>query len=66
MYNITWWYLFQEYPLREFSDPDSENVLRFMPKILVNEFKITLDFNNLDSDLLEIKNHYNKNDGSCF
>ncbi len=34
--------------------------------ILVNEFNITLDFDNLDSDLLDIKNHYNKNDSGCF
>jgi hypothetical protein len=29
--------------------------------MLVNKFNITLDFDNLDFDLLDIKNHYNKN-----
>src|SRR3954452_9379732 len=47
-------------------DDDTEIVLQFLSAILVNEFKIALDFDNLDSDLLNIKNHYNKDDGSCF
>ena len=34
--------------------------------MLVNKFNIILDFYNLDSDLLDIKNHYNKNVGGCF
>ena len=33
--------------------------------MIVNEFNITLDFNNLDSDLLHIKQHY-KDNGGCF
>ncbi|HEY6534461.1 MAG TPA: GNAT family N-acetyltransferase [Candidatus Nitrosocosmicus sp.] len=37
-----------------------------MSDILINEVDITLDFDNLDSDLLDIKNHYSKNDGGCF
>ena len=36
--------------------------MRFLSAILVNEFKIALDFDNLDSDLMDIKNHYNKDD----
>jgi len=58
--------LFQEYLLREFTDNDSKNVLKFVSKMLVDEFMITLEYDNLDSDLLNIKNHYNKDDGSCF
>lgn len=41
-------------------------VFHFLYDILVNEFNISLDFNNLDSDLLDIRNHYNKDDGECF
>jgi len=47
-------------------DDDTENVLQLLSDILVNEFKIALDFDNLDSDLMDIKNHYNKDDGGCF
>ena len=40
--------------------------MQLLSDILVNEFKIALDFDNLDSDLMDIKNHYNKDDGGCF
>jgi len=43
-----------------------KKVFHFLYDILVNEFNISLDFNNLDSDLLDIRNHYNKDDGECF
>jgi hypothetical protein len=52
--------------LREFSDQNSEYVLKFVLGMLVNEFKITLEYFNLDSGLLDMKNHYNKNDGGYF
>jgi hypothetical protein len=58
--------LFQKYLIREFSEQDSENVFKFVLDMLVNEFNITLDFDNLDSDLLDVKNHYNKEDCGCF
>ncbi len=58
--------MFQKYLIREFSEQDSENVFKFVLDMLVNEFNITLDFDNLDSDLLDVKNHYNKEDGGCF
>jgi hypothetical protein len=37
-----------------------------LSNILTNEFNITLDFDNLDSDLLDVVNHYCKDDGECF
>ena len=40
--------------------------MKFVSDILVDEFNIAIDFNYLESDLLDIKSHYNKNDGSCF
>jgi putative acetyltransferase len=57
--------LLQNYRIREYNNDDSEYVLHFISDIIVNEFNITLDFNNLDSDLLHIKHHY-KDNGGCF
>jgi hypothetical protein len=48
--------------LRVSNDQDSEYVLKFVSKMLVNEFKITLKDDELDFDLLDIKNHHNKED----
>jgi flavin-dependent dehydrogenase len=56
----------RKYCIREFSDHDLENILHFVSDMLVNEFNITLDFDNLDSDLLNIKNNYNKDNGGYF
>ena len=58
--------MLKNYRIREYINEDSEIVLQFLSDILVNEFKIALDFDNLDSDLMDIKNHYNKDDGGCF
>ena len=58
--------MLQKYLIREYKENDSENVLKFISDILVNEINIALDFDNLDSDLLDIKNHYNKINGGCF
>jgi len=33
-----------------------------MQQSIVDEFMITLEYDNLDSVLLNIKNHYNKDD----
>jgi GNAT superfamily N-acetyltransferase len=52
--------------IREYKEEDSENVFYFLSDILANEFNITLDFDNLDSDLLNIRHHYNRDDGGCF
>lgn len=57
----------QIYKIREYKEKDSESVFYFLYHILANEFNINLDFDNLDSDLLDIKSHYNKDDDSgCF
>jgi GNAT superfamily N-acetyltransferase len=56
----------QKYQIKEYKEEDSENVYHFVSDMLVNEFKITLDLDNLDSDLVNIKQHYNKDDGGCF
>jgi RimJ/RimL family protein N-acetyltransferase len=58
--------LLKNYRIREYIDDNTEIVLQFLSAILVNEFKIALDFDNLDSDLRDIKKHYNKDDGGCF
>lgn len=58
--------MLKSYRIREYIDDDAEIVLQFLSAILVNEFKIALDFDNLDSDLMDIKNHYNKDNGGCF
>ena len=57
--------MLQNFRIREYNDDDSEDVLHFISDMIVNEFNITLNFNNLDSDLLHIKQHYKDNDG-CF
>ena len=57
--------MLQNYRIREYNNDDSEDVLHFISDMIVNEFNITLDFNNLDSDLLYIKQHY-KDNGGCF
>ncbi len=59
-------YICQIYKVREFKEEDSKNVFYFLFDILVNEFNIALDFNNLDSDLMDINNRYNKDEGGCF
>jgi hypothetical protein len=58
--------LLQIYRIREYKGDDSKNIFYFLYDILANEFNIALDLKYLDSDLLDIKNHYNKDDGGCF
>ncbi|HEY0579734.1 MAG TPA: GNAT family N-acetyltransferase [Candidatus Nitrosocosmicus sp.] len=57
--------MLQNYRIREYNNDDSEDVLHFISDMIVNEFDITLDFDNLDSDLLQINQHY-KDNGGCF
>jgi putative acetyltransferase len=54
------------YQIRELKDDDLENATNFILDVLINEYNIILDFDNQDSDLLDIKNHYNKDKGGCF
>ena len=56
----------QIYKIREYIENDSKDVFYFLYGLLVNEFNIKLDFDALDSDLLNIQNHYNKDNGGCF
>lgn len=56
----------QIFKIREFDRSDSVKVIKLISDIIVNEFKFKLEFDSLDSDLLDIIEHYNKSDGGCF
>jgi RimJ/RimL family protein N-acetyltransferase len=58
--------LSQIYRIREYRKDDSKNVFHFLSNILTNEFNIALDFDNQDSDLLDIENHYCRDEDCCF
>ena len=58
--------MFKAFKIRAFHRNDSERVIRLISDIIVNEFNFKLDFNILDSDILDIEENYNKSDGSCF
>jgi hypothetical protein len=45
---------------------DSERVIKLISDIIVNEFNFKLEFNTLDSDILDIEENYNNSDGGCF
>ncbi|MFL6456343.1 MAG: hypothetical protein ACJ71G_05165 [Nitrososphaeraceae archaeon] len=44
--------------IRVFQKSDSDKVKEFISDIIVNEFKFKLEFNTLDSDILEIDKIY--------
>jgi ribosomal protein S18 acetylase RimI-like enzyme len=52
--------------IRVFQKSDSDKVKEFISDIIVNEFKFKLEFNRLDSDILEIDKIYNKSNRGCF
>jgi GNAT superfamily N-acetyltransferase len=52
--------------IRVFQKSDSDKVKEFISDIIVNEFKFKLEFNTLDSDILEIDKIYNKSNRGCF
>ena len=52
--------------VRIFQKSDNDKVKEFISDIIVNEFKFKLEFNTLDSDILEIDKIYNKSNRSCF
>ena len=52
--------------IRVFQNSDSDKVKEFISDIIVNEFKFKLEFNTLDSDILEIDKIYNKSNRGCF
>ena len=56
----------QSFRVRELSDNDLESVVNLIADIVVNEFKIQLKLDGLDSDLPNLYQHYNKDNGGCF
>lgn len=45
---------------------DYQSVIRLISDVIINEFKFKLEFDSLDSDLLQIEKHYNEADGGSF
>ena len=45
---------------------DYQGVIKLISDIIVNEFKFKLEYDGLDSDLLQIEKHYSKSDGGSF
>lgn len=45
---------------------DYQGVIRLISDVIINEFKFKLEFDSLDSDLLQIEKHYNEADGGSF
>ena len=58
--------MFKAFKIRAFHRNDSERVIELISDVIVNEFNFKLEFNTLDSDILDIEENYNKSDGSCF
>jgi ribosomal protein S18 acetylase RimI-like enzyme len=53
--------------IREFDKrKDYPSVRSLISDIIANEFKFKLEFDGLDSDLLQIEEHYSKADGGSF
>ncbi len=56
----------QSFRLRELSENDLESVVNLISGIVANEFNIQLKLDGFDSDLLNLYQHYNKDNGGCF
>jgi hypothetical protein len=55
------------FKIREFDKRnDYPSVKRLISDIIANEFKFKLEFDSLDSDLLQIEEHYSKANGGSF
>ncbi len=52
--------------MRELSDNDLESVVNLIADIVANEFNIQLKLDGFDSDLQNLYQHYNKDNGGCF
>ena len=52
--------------VRVFKGSDSGQVLALISDIIVNEFGFKLELDGLDSDLLHVEEHYDKDGGGCF
>jgi GNAT superfamily N-acetyltransferase len=58
--------LSQGIKIRVFQKSDSDKVKEFISNIIVNEFKLKLEFDTLDSDILAIDESYNRSKRCCF
>jgi putative acetyltransferase len=57
----------QVFKVRMFNRRDDyHSVIKLISDIIVNEFKFKLEYDGLDSDLLQIEKHYSKADGGSF
>jgi ribosomal protein S18 acetylase RimI-like enzyme len=57
----------QVFKVRMFNKRDDyQSVIKLISDIIVNEFKFKLEYDGLDSDLLQIEKHYSKADGGSF
>ena len=45
---------------------DYQSVIKLISDVIINEFKFKLEFDSLDSDLLQIEKHYSEADGGSF
>ena len=57
----------QVFKIRVFNKrKDYQGVIKLISDIIVNEFKFKLEYDRLDSDLIQIHEHYSKADGGSF
>ena len=56
----------QSFRVRDLLDNNLETVVNIIADIVVNEFNIQLKLDGLDSDLLNINQHYSKDNGGYF
>ena len=57
----------QGFKVRMFNKRDDyQSVIKLISDIIVNEFKFKLEYDGLDSDLLQIEKHYSKADDGSF
>jgi ribosomal protein S18 acetylase RimI-like enzyme len=58
--------LSQVFKIRVLDRSDYQVVIKLISDIIVNEFKFKLEFESLDSDLLQVEKEYGKANGGCF
>src|SRR5918994_4821888 len=57
----------QLFKVRVFNKGDDyQSVIKLISDVIANEFKFKLEFDSLDSDLLQIEEHYSKANGGSF
>lgn len=52
--------------IRNYDKLDRNKVTQLVSDVIINEFRFKLELDNLDSDLFQIEDHYNKCTGGCF